>query len=90
MSLEQDAKAAAEAEYPVRIHIEGTVVPDPRPPFAHGYQAGHQRGRIERTREIIEFVQQHDHWLAVQIDAVMAERYPGDVEAVETEMRSRS
>lgn len=42
MSVTDEAKAAAEAEYPARIHIDGVAVPDPRPPFAHGYQRGYE------------------------------------------------
>ncbi|UOW92812.1 hypothetical protein SEA_ROBINROSE_69 [Microbacterium phage RobinRose] len=54
MSVADEAKAAAEVEYPARIHIEGMAVPDPRPPFAHGYQRGHEAGVLRAVSILSE------------------------------------
>lgn len=59
MSVADEAKAAAEAEYPIRIHIDGVAVPDPRPPFAHGYQRGHAAGRMTIVDTLERFVDGH-------------------------------
>lgn len=59
MSLEQEAKAVAEAEYPARIHIDGVAVPDPRPPFAHGYQRGYEAGHMAVVESLERFVDGH-------------------------------
>ncbi|UVT31336.1 hypothetical protein SEA_MARCIE_74 [Microbacterium phage Marcie] len=56
MSVADEAKAAAEAEYPVRIHIDGVAVPDPRPPFAHGYQRGYEarsQATVAEVRDVL-------------------------------------
>lgn len=40
MSLEQEAKAAAEAEYPIDLWTSAREAKPMRVPYAHGYQAG--------------------------------------------------
>lgn len=44
MSLEQEAKAAAEAEYPVDAWTSEREARPNRIPFAHGYQRGYEAG----------------------------------------------
>lgn len=58
MSLEQEAKAAAEAEYPPRMHLEAALN-NPRPPFAHGYQRGYEAGHMAVVESLERFVDGH-------------------------------
>lgn len=94
MSVETDAVIAAHAAYPdadvVTMVTEGKPVgllmtgnklhAMARTPYAQGYQAGHQRGAIERTREIIEIIHERVPRLAVQLDAMLAARHPDEAE----------
>lgn len=86
MSVQDDAVAAAKAEYPLVTSLQNAT--QRRVPYAQGYQAGHLRGGIERTREIIELIQEHHIGVAIFVDNTMAERHPDEIEAVETEMRA--
>ncbi|WNN94094.1 hypothetical protein SEA_FREGLEY_69 [Microbacterium phage Fregley] len=65
MSVADEAKAAAEAEYPlateVSISVEASVARMRRVPFAHGYQRGYEVGvaaqadapNAQRVRDIL-------------------------------------
>ncbi|AYB70177.1 hypothetical protein SEA_ONEIAGILLIAN_67 [Microbacterium phage OneinaGillian] len=92
MSVADEAKAAAEAEYPLAteasVSVEASVARMRRVPFAHGYQAGRLRGGIARTREIIELIQEEAPGLAIYIDRVLAERHPEEIGLVNAEVRS--
>lgn len=89
MSVQDDAVAAAKAEYPMEITYDVGPSPRPRVPYAQGYLAGHLRGGIERTREIIELIQEHHIGVAIFVDNTMAERHPDETDAVATEMRAK-
>lgn len=54
MSLEQEAKAAALAAYPLTISAEGTV-PMNRVPYAHGYQAGRRAALRETANQLVKY-----------------------------------
>lgn len=82
MSVADEAKAAAEAEYPLSpkpsISVEQSVAAMRRVPFAHGYQRGYEAGRMAVTEGLERFVD--GHWV----------KWDGAVEAgVQYQFRTR-